>query len=89
MSIKDLAGQLNPGGVDAAVAEGEAEWRERDAGSARGPPAAVASGDAPTAPPVTEEDEYEEFGAGRRSVAGRRAAAGAGRADPRAGGAGA
>ena len=30
MSLKDLAGQLNPGGVDAAVTEGEAEWTARD-----------------------------------------------------------
>src|SRR5919197_1699995 len=61
MSIKDLAGQLNPGGVDAAVAEGEAEWRDRDAAAAA--PAAPAAPDAPTAPPASEEDEYEEFGA--------------------------
>src|SRR5215218_11240522 len=26
MSMRDLAGQLNPGGIEAAVAEGEAEW---------------------------------------------------------------
>src|SRR4051812_6854504 len=69
MSIKDLAGQLNPGGVDAAVAEGEAEWSRRDAAAAVQPAAA----DAPTAPPAptgagappgSDEDEYEDVGPG-------------------------
>ena len=60
MSLKDLAGQLNPGGVEAAVAEGESEWRERDAAAVA---PAVAAAEAPTAPPVSEQDEYEEFGA--------------------------
>src|SRR3954451_6060970 len=50
MSLKDLAGQLNPGGVDAAVAEGEAEWTVRDERAAA-PAAAVA----PTVPPAGGE----------------------------------
>ena len=29
MSLRDLAGQLNPGGAEAAAAEGEAEWAAR------------------------------------------------------------
>ena len=33
MSLRDLAGQLNPGGPEAAEAEGEAEWAARDAGA--------------------------------------------------------
>src|SRR3954468_10804207 len=63
MSIKDLAGQLNPGGVDAAVAAGEAEWRERDAAAAVPADPAAEAAVAPTTPPAAEEDEYEEFGA--------------------------
>jgi dynein-related subfamily AAA family protein len=59
MSLKDLAGQLNPGGVEAAVAEGEAEWTARDAQAE--PAAGGAEAPAPT---VVEEDEYEEFGTG-------------------------
>ena len=31
MSLRDLAGQLNPGGLEAAAAEGEAEWAARAA----------------------------------------------------------
>ena len=42
MSLKDLAGQLNPGGVAAAVAEGEAEWAAREASAAPAVPAAAA-----------------------------------------------
>jgi hypothetical protein len=74
MSLKDLAGQLNPGGVDAAVAAGEAEWTERDASAAQAAPAAAA-GDAPAAAPAgAEEDEYEEFGTGAPAPAGEPAA---------------
>src|SRR3954466_3447133 len=60
MSLKDLAGQLNPGGVDAAIAEGESEWTDREARE----PAAAPAAEAPTAPPAgAPEDEYEESGA--------------------------
>src|SRR3954449_12326033 len=52
MSLKDLAGQLNPGGVDAAVAEGEADWTARDERAAT--PAAAAAA-APTVPPAGGE----------------------------------
>src|SRR3954454_23275663 len=72
MSLKDLAGQLNPGGVEAAVAGGEADWRARDAAAAAAPPPEVAPtapappppGLAPPAPPMSEEDEYEDVGPG-------------------------
>src|SRR3954470_17663632 len=37
MSLRDLAGQLNPGGPDAAQADGEAEWAARAAGAAAAP----------------------------------------------------
>src|SRR3954466_6164399 len=69
MSIKDLAGQLNPGGADAAAAEGEAEGSRRARAAAVQPAAA----DAPTAPPAptgagappgSDEDEYEDVGPG-------------------------
>jgi len=39
MSLRDLAGQLNPGGAEAAQADGEAEWAAR-AGAAEEEPAA-------------------------------------------------
>src|SRR3954470_1628633 len=69
MSLKDLAGQLNPGGVDAAIAEGESEWTDREARE----PAAAPAAEAPTASPAgAPEDEYEEFGA---AVAAQPAAA--------------
>jgi MoxR-like ATPase len=52
MSLKDIAGQLNPGGAEAAAREGEAEW-------------AAASAPAPAAEPaIVEEDEYEDVGPG-------------------------
>src|SRR3954465_13072173 len=37
MSLRDLAGQLNPGGPDAAQAEGEAEWAARAGGAPAAP----------------------------------------------------
>src|SRR3954471_6307108 len=37
MSLRDLAGQLNPGGPDAAQADGEAEWAARAGGAAAAP----------------------------------------------------
>ena len=40
MSLRDLAGQLNPGGPEAAAAEGEAEWAARAAAEAEPAPAA-------------------------------------------------
>src|SRR3954451_6003902 len=55
MSMRDLAGQLNPGGIEAAQAEGEAEWAARSAVPEPEPeePAAVA------AEPVAEEEEEQ------------------------------
>src|SRR4051794_39692555 len=70
MSLRDLAGQLNPGGPDAAAAEGEAEWAARGDGAAVEPPAAEpappAEEPAPVPAAAVEEDaatdtgEYEE-----------------------------
>ena len=41
MSLRDLAGQLNPGGPEAAEAEGEAEWAAASQnGAAEGEPVA-------------------------------------------------
>ena len=40
MSLRDLAGQLNPGGLEAAAAEGEAEWAARAAAEEEPAPAA-------------------------------------------------
>ena len=63
MSLKDLAGQLNPGGPEAAAREGEAEW---SAATAPAPaPAPVAEAPAQeAAPSIVDEDEYEDVGPG-------------------------
>src|SRR3954449_9418689 len=55
MSMRDLAGQLNPGGIEAAEAEGEAEWAARSAAPEPEPeePATV------EAEPVAEEEEEQ------------------------------
>src|SRR4051794_34259210 len=71
MSMRDLAGQLNPGGIEAAEAEGEAEWAARSAAPEPEPepeePAAVepepeAEEEAaePVAPPAIDTGEYED-----------------------------
>src|SRR3954451_1992209 len=71
MSMRDLAGQLNPGGIEAAEAEGEAEWAARSATPQPEPepeePAAVepepeAEEEAaePVAPPAIDTGEYED-----------------------------
>src|SRR3954452_19741179 len=71
MSMRDLAGQLNPGGIEAAEAEGEAEWAARSATPEPEPepeePAAVepepeAEEEAaePVAPPAIDTGEYED-----------------------------
>jgi hypothetical protein len=67
MSMRDLAGQLNPGGIEAAEAEGEAEWAARSATSEPEPepeePAAVEpepEADEPVAPPAIDTGEYED-----------------------------
>src|SRR4051812_38516032 len=64
MSIKDLAGQLNPGGVDAAVAEGGAEWSGRDAAAVAATPEPAIAPAGAGAPPGSVEDEYEDVGPG-------------------------
>src|SRR4051795_6888839 len=69
MSLRDLAGQLNPGGPEAAEAEGEAEWAARAGGAAAEPTAeATAPAEEPAPVPAAEADsgpasetgEYEE-----------------------------
>jgi hypothetical protein len=68
MSLRDLAGQLNPGGIEAAEAEGEAEWAARSAASEPEPeeePAAVEpepeeADDEPVAPAAIDTGEYED-----------------------------
>jgi MoxR-like ATPase len=61
MSLKDLAGQLNPGGPEAAAREGEAEWAAAAAVEA---PAAEAPEEQEPAPAIVDEDEYEDVGPG-------------------------
>src|SRR5215210_2891958 len=69
MSLRDLAGQLNPGGPEAADAEGEAEWAARMGSGAapetaeREQPAPPAEEPAPVpaaAADAEETGEYEE-----------------------------
>src|SRR3954468_20206463 len=65
MSLRDLAGQLNPGGPDAAQAEGEAEWAARAGGAAAARPdgeaeGAARAGGAAAAPAETEPAPAEE-----------------------------
>src|SRR4051795_45958 len=57
MSLRDLAAQLNPGGIEAAEAEGEAEWAAR-APAAEPEPEPVA--EEPAEEPAAEEEEEEE-----------------------------
>src|SRR3954449_939217 len=56
MSLRDLAGQLNPGGIEAAQADGEAEWAARSPAVEPEPeePAAV------EAQPAAVEEEQDE-----------------------------
>ncbi len=64
MSLKDLAGQLNPGGPEAAAREGEAEWAAATApAEAPAAEAPAAAAEAPAAA-VADEDEYEDVGPG-------------------------
>src|SRR5215210_839110 len=67
MSLRDLAAQLNPGGAEAAEAEGAAEWAARSGGDA--PPAeedAAPAAEEPApvpaaaASPAVETGEYED-----------------------------
>ena len=70
MSMRDLAGQLNPGGIEAAEAEGEAEWAAQSAAPEPEPeePAVVEpepeaeeeEADEPLAPPAIDTGEYED-----------------------------
>ncbi len=65
MSLKDIAGQVNPGGPEAAAREGEAEWSAAAAAAAPAPePAAGAPVDAAAPSAVVDEDEYEDVGPG-------------------------
>src|SRR4051794_7927190 len=65
MSLRDLAGQLNPGGPEAARAEGEAEWTARTGAPAVAEPAAgqeAAEQSAPVPTAAEEPDEGDETG---------------------------
>src|SRR5215207_8191021 len=65
MSLRDLAGQLNPGGPEAAEAEGAAEWAaaEPEPGPepvAEAPAAPEPEPAAEVAPPAIDTGEYED-----------------------------
>src|SRR5215208_1942725 len=64
MSLRDLAGQLNPGGPDAAQAEGESEWAARAGGAAAEPAQAEpAPAEEPApGPAAAEQEEASETG---------------------------
>ena len=79
MSLKDLAGQLNPDGPEAAARQGEEEYAAQAAQAAQAAPAAPAPAPAaaapsaaaavspaapPPPPPEATEDEYEDVGPG-------------------------
>src|SRR6476620_7555989 len=79
MSLRDLAGQLNPGGPEAAEAEGESEWAASAAAAepepepvAEEPPAAeepAAEEEEEDLPPVVDTGEYEDVaGAAARAA---------------------
>jgi RecA/RadA recombinase len=78
MSLRDLAGQLNPGGPEAAQAEGEAEWAAHAAAAAPEPepepePAPEPGAEEPPAeeaPAAIDTGEYEDV-AGAAAAAGR------------------
>lgn len=61
MSLRDLAGQLNPGGLEAAQAEGEAEWAELAGAAAAEEPPEAAPEPAPV-PAAAEPEGDEEAG---------------------------
>src|SRR5215207_44515 len=75
MSLRDLAGQLNPGGPEAAAAEGEAEWTATGAAAAEPEPEPAeepaAEADEPEAAPAVDTGEYEDVAGAQ---AGRSAA---------------
>ena len=71
MSLRDLAGQLNPGGAEAAAAEGEAEWAARAAAAQPEPEPEPQPAEEPAPEPEEDEDEgpgatgeYEEVRGG-------------------------
>jgi MoxR-like ATPase len=64
-SLKDLAAQLNPGGLDAAIRDGEAEVAvAAPLAAAESQPVAAAVEAAPPATEAAEDDEYEDVGPG-------------------------
>jgi len=76
MSLRDLAGQLNPGGPEAAEAEGEAEWAADGAAAAEPEPEPVeepvaAAEEPEEAAPAVDTGEYEDVAGAQ---AGRSAA---------------
>ena len=65
MSLRDLAGQLNPGGAEAAAAEGEAEWAARAAETAAAEPEPEPEPDPePAEEPAPEPEADEDEGPG-------------------------
>ena len=73
MSLRDLAGQLNPGGPEAAEAEGQAEWTANGAAAPEPEPepaAEPAPAEEPAAagPPVIDTGEYEDVAGAVRSA---------------------
>ena len=64
MSLRDLAGQLNPGGFEAAESEGEAEWAARAAAEepATGEQPAPAAEEPASVPAAAAEDEDDAPG---------------------------
>jgi AAA domain (dynein-related subfamily) len=67
MSLRDLAGQLNPGGPEGAASEGEAEWAARagtaaeEEPTAEAEPAPPAEEPEPVASADDDDDEGEEY----------------------------
>ena len=59
MSLRDLAGQLNPGGADLAKAQGDAEWAARADTAAAEAPEPEAEEAAPAEAPAAEAAEAE------------------------------
>ena len=62
MSLLDIAGQQNPGGPEAVLAAGEAEWAQAEQEAAPAPESAPEPAAAPGAPvPGPEDDEEDEW----------------------------
>ena len=71
MSLKDIAGQVNPGGPEAAAREGEAEWSAAAAAAAPAPEPAAEAPSKRRRPPPCGRGRVRGRRPGRRPVAGR------------------